>query len=253
MALVAVGLASVLTGCGLLGEDDEPALTAAPLGDASEADGGDTTSAGDGADDEGTDGADPATADGGSLTVEVPAPGETAEAVGEILQESGEDLTGTELEAYIARRYEAYWQAFDIARANPTADPGTDYPELFNLAAGEQLEVAHDDIRTLFESGQAIREPDVAAVPGLDANSAHRVRIESIDGGVAELVSCLVNDQVRYEIEGGQVVSSNVLTVQARSTMARADGTWKIIRSQATALDPGVTGCWLEDEANYPY
>lgn len=178
---------------------------------------------------------------------------ETAEAVGPILAETGQDLAGPELEQYLARRFEAYWQAFDIARRAPSDDPGADYPELFQLAAGEQLELAYQELGELFESGHAIREPDTPAVAGLDANSAHRVRIESLEEGVAEVVSCLVNDQVRYELDGGAVISDSVRTVQARSTMAKADGTWKLIRSEATALDSGVAGCWLTDESDFPY
>ena len=175
------------------------------------------------------------------------------EELGPIVDATGEGLTGTELEQYLAERYRAYWQAFDRARRAPTDDPGADYPELFGLAAGEQLDVAIDELLSLYASGQAIREPDRPAVPGLDPTTNHRVRIESLDGGVAELVSCLVNDQVRYEVDGGAVVSETVLSVEARSTMAFADGTWKVIRSQATALDPGVSGCWLADEAEFPY
>ena len=182
-----------------------------------------------------------------------PTVSESAEAVGPILAETGQDLAGPELEQYLARRFEAYWQAFDIARRAPSDDPGADYPELFQLAAGEQLELAYQELGELFESGHAIREPDSPAVAGLDANSAHRVRIESLEEGVAEIVSCLVNDQVRYELDGGAVVSDSVRTVQARSTMAKADGTWKLIRSEATALDSGVAGCWLTGESDFPY
>ncbi len=104
----------------------------------------------------------------------------------------------------------------------------------------------------MFEAGHAIREPDAPAIPGLDANTSHRVRIESLEDGVAELVSCLVNDQIRYDVETGDVVSDSVRTVQARSAMARAEGTWKVIRSEAVALESGVGGCWL-DEGQYPY
>lgn len=176
-----------------------------------------------------------------------------AEELGPIIDETGEGLSGVELERYLAQRYRAYWQAFDRARRVPTDDPGADYPELFGLAAGEQLDIAIDELLSLFASGQAIREPDSPAVPGLDPTTSHRVRIESLEGGVAEVVSCLVNDQVRYEVDGGTVLSETVLSVEARSTMAVADGTWKVIRSQATALDPGVSGCWLADEAEFPY
>lgn len=232
---------------------DEPvgdaAVRAESLNDATAVDGDGTNSVEAGADDStATSPADGKDDDDGEPSVS-----ESAEAVGPILAETGQDLAGPELEEYLARRFEAYWQAFDIARQAPSDDPGADYPELFQLAAGEQLELAYQELGELFESGHAIREPDSPAVAGLDANSAHRVRIESLEEGVAEIVSCLVNDQVRYELDGGAVVSDSVRTVQARSTMAKADGTWKLIRSEATALDSGVAGCWLTDEDDFPY
>ncbi|MGH1493909.1 MAG: hypothetical protein ACRBK7_31700 [Acidimicrobiales bacterium] len=188
-----------------------------------------------------------ADADGSELAAE------TAAEVGAILNETGEALSGTELEAYLARRYEAYWYAFDIARRAPTADAAADYPTLYNLAAGEQLDAAYRELSELFTNGQAIREPDSPAVEGLDENSSLRVRIESLEEGVAELVSCLVNDQVTYDVADGSIVSESVRTVQARATMAKADGTWKLIRSQATGLEAGVGGCWLDDASDYPY
>ncbi len=178
---------------------------------------------------------------------------ESAAEVGEILNETGQDLSGPELEEYLARRYEAYWQAFDIARRAPSADPATDYPALYNLAAGDQLDQAYTELGELFSNGTAVREPDVPVIDGLDANSAHRVRIESLEEGVAELVACLVNDQVTYNVADGSIVSDSVRTVQATATMAKADGTWKLIRSRAIGLEAGVGGCWLDDEADYPY
>lgn len=181
-----------------------------------------------------------------------PSTGSMVEEVGEVLIETGEGLSGQELEQYLARRYEAYWQAFDLARQAPTANPTTDYPELATLAAGEQLELTYGELVDLSEMGHAIREPETPAIPGLDANSAHRIRIESLESGVAELLSCLVNDQVRYDVTTGEILNEQVITAQTKTTMAKADGTWKIIRSAAVGLDTGIAGCWLEPEDAYP-
>ncbi len=176
-----------------------------------------------------------------------------ATAVGPILDDDGEALEGPDLEVHLARRFEAFWLAFDIARQAPSADPERDYPELAALAAGEQLEAAYDELRELHRTGHAIRNPETAAVPGLDADSTHRIRLDRLEIGVAELESCQVNDQVRYALVDDEVLSDSVLTARSRSTMAVADGSWKIIRSQATELAPGVAGCWLEDQGQFPY
>ncbi len=192
--------------------------------------------------------------DGTVVVGDQPAPSaETiVEEVGEVLTETGQGLDGPELEQYLARRYEAYWQAFDLARQAPTESPTTDYPALASLAAGEQLDLTYSELADLSELGHAIREPDTAAVPGLDQNSAHRIRIESLEAGVAELVSCLVNDNVRFDAATGEILNQQVITAQTRTTMAKTDGTWKVIRSAAVGLDEGVGGCWLEPEDNYP-
>ncbi len=253
LALVVIVAALVAAACSSSEQPEtDVAVRAEPLDDAAsdgDDDSGQSTDAG------ATESQDAADGDEAAGQQDGPTPtvGQAAEAVGPILEETGQDLAGPDLEQYLARRFEAYWQAFDIARQAPTADPGADYPELFNLAAGEQLETAYSELGDLFESGHAIREPESPAVPGLDANSAHRVRIESLEEGVAELVSCLVNDQVRYEVGSGAIVSDSVRTVQARSTMAKAEGTWKLIRSEAVGLDAGVAGCWLEGEDQFPY
>ncbi len=178
---------------------------------------------------------------------------DVAEAVGDILVETGEDLTGDALAEHIADRFEAFWLAFDLARTAPSASPETDYPALLDLAAGEQLDGSYQALRDLHRSGQAIRNPETPAVPGLDVDSALRVRIDSVDGGVAELTSCLVNDRVRYEVATGAGVGGSVTTVMARSTMAKSDGSWKLIRSEPVALDPGVAGCWVENRSDFKY
>ena len=162
-------------------------------------------------------------------------------------------LGGSELEAYVAERYEAYWDAYDAARAAPTVDPASDFPNLAELAAGDQLAISHEALVELAEKGEAIREPDTPAIAGIDADTEHRVRVVLVDDSVAELSTCVVNDDVRHIVGTGAVVRDEVTTVTSEATMALTDGDWKLIRSRAVDISEGVTGCWLEPDAEYPH
>lgn len=251
--LRSVGSAGVLLACVLLfgacSSDAAPEVQAQSFDDASE-----TGSAQIEAADDTTDSTESAATESGPAADDAPSsPAETAAEVGPILNNTGQGLDGAELEEYLASRYEAYWYAFDIARRAPSANPAADYPALGNLAAGDQLDQAYAELAELFNNGSAIRDPDAPAIAGLDQDTTFRVRIETLEDGVAELVSCLVNDQVTYNVADGTVTSDGVRTVQARATMAKADGTWKLIRSRAIGLEAGIAGCWLDEESDYPY
>jgi hypothetical protein len=162
-------------------------------------------------------------------------------------------LGGDELEAYVANRYEAYWDAYDAARNAPSASPSSDFPILTDLAAGEQLDVSYESLIELAEKGEAIREPDTPAIGGVDADAEHRVRVELIDDSLAEISACVVNDDVRHVVASDAVVRDTVSTVASVATMALTEGEWKLIRSRAVDIADGVTGCWLTDDAEYPY
>ncbi len=163
------------------------------------------------------------------------------------------ELTGAALEELLAGRYEAYWDAFDAARSVPTAEPAKDFPLLRDLSAGTQLDISYENVIDLARTGEAIREPTTPAVAGIDADSEIRVRVDKIDGTVAELSGCVVNDDVRHVVGTDTIVRDSVSTVLSNSTMALTDGVWKLIRSQAVAIDDGVTGCWLTGDSEFPY
>lgn len=202
---------------------------------------------GDGGDGDGTGGTEQ---DGSTPSTTAPPSSTTATTV---TAADLDALDGAELEDFIASRYEAFWDAFGQARTNPTANPAVEVPILADLAADEQLEQAHADLVGLAERGQALRSPSTPAVPGLDRDTAHRVRVDRVDDAVAELTVCFVNDRISYQVADGAIINDAVVTVTAQATMVRTDRTWKLVRSQAVALDPGVAGCWLEDESRYPW
>ncbi|MEL6984249.1 MAG: hypothetical protein AAFO29_17615 [Actinomycetota bacterium] len=162
-------------------------------------------------------------------------------------------LDGPELEEFVASRYEAFWDAFGQARANPSSNPAADFPVLAELATDEQLDAAHTELVSLADQGQALRRPDNPAIPGLDNDGAHRIRVDRLDDAAAELTICFVNDRISYQVADGAIINDAVVTVTAEATMVRTGDTWKLVRSRAVALDPGVAGCWLEDESRYPW
>jgi hypothetical protein len=173
--------------------------------------------------------------------------------VAEILPETGDGLEGEELEQYLAQRFKAYWIAFDRARAAPAAEPERAFPQLQVLAEGAQLVESHLELEDLHETGQAYRMADPRAVEADGEDDLIRVRVDSIDGGVAELTVCLVNDRVRYQQSDGAIISASVISVRSRATMARNEGTWKLIDSRALDIQPGVSGCWTDEADQFPW
>jgi hypothetical protein len=163
------------------------------------------------------------------------------------------ELTGNDLEAVLALRYEAYWDVFDAARRAPSVSPEVDFPALAALAAGDQLDLSYQSLVDLARAGQAIREPTEPRTAGSRAGAEHRVRVDGVDGTVALLSGCVVNDDVREVVGNGAVLDDGVKTVRSTATMALAEGQWKLIRSQAVQIDDGVTGCWLSPADEFPY
>ncbi len=176
-----------------------------------------------------------------------------AEASQEAIPENADGLKGKELEAFVAARYEAYWDAFDTARRSPSPNPSADHPSLLNLAAGSQLQQSYAQVIALFEIGEALRESNEPLIGGTDSDTEHRVRVELVDDALATVVACTVADDERYNVATDKTVEQNVLSVESTSTMVIADGEWKIIRAKATAIESGVGGCWLEGDDVYPY
>lgn len=179
---------------------------------------------------------------------------EGAAEAGQVAVPSNADgLEGDDLEAFIAARYEAYWEAFDAARRSPSPNPSADHPSLLDLAAGKQLQQSYAQVIALFEIGEALRESDKPLIGGTDSGTEHRVRVELVDEALATVVACTVADDERYNVATDETVEQNVLSVESTSTMVIAEGEWKIIRAKATAIESGVGGCWLEGDDVYPY
>ena len=67
-----------------------------------------------------------------------------------------------------------------------------------------------------------------------------------IDGDVARLVACVVDDGERVDAASGAVVASGVGTVEWRAAMRRVDGEWLLAERLENQRWEGVAGCASE-------
>ena len=135
-------------------------------------------------------------------------------------------------EAAVRSAYEAASRAFIEAAAIP--DPN--YPALTETHTGPMLEQRQDTLRALQLDHRIIRYPQP---------SQYRVEIDdvTIDGDVARLTVCVVDDGERVEKDTGRVIASGVGTVQGTAAMRRVDGTWRLAERREDQRWDGVAGC----------
>ena len=138
-------------------------------------------------------------------------------------------------EAEVRAAYEAASQAFIDAAAIP--DPN--HPALAATHTGPMLEQRRDTLLGLQADGRVIRYP---------SPSQYRIAITSIDidGDVARLVACVVDDGERVDAASGAVVASGVGTVEWRAAMRRVDGEWLLAERLENQRWEGVAGCASE-------
>ena len=139
------------------------------------------------------------------------------------------------LEAEVTAAYEASSQAFIDAAAVP--DP--EFPAFLATHVGPMLEQRRDVLVGLQADGRVIRYPP---------DSQYRIEVEDIeiDGDVARLEVCVVDDGERVVVSTGEVVAGGVGTVQARAAMQRVDGTWKLAERTQEAEWEGIAGCAVD-------
>lgn len=135
----------------------------------------------------------------------------------------------------MAAGYEAASEAFIQAAAIP--DP--DFPRLAETHTGPMLEQRRETLLALQADGRVIRYP---------TPSQYSIEVEDIDveGDVARLVACVVDDGERVESATGNVVASGVGTVEWRVAMRRVDGEWRLAERLENARWDGVAGCAVE-------
>jgi len=139
------------------------------------------------------------------------------------------------VEEEITARYLAFWEARFAANQDP---PNPDDPQLAEYATGQQLANVIDETARRRDEGLALRRPQ-------NSVGEHDVRVSSVDGDVARLQDCTVNDGIIYRVATGEVVNDDVVTQSVSATMRRVDGEWRLERATLVQEWPGVAGCAL--------
>jgi len=136
------------------------------------------------------------------------------------------------LEAEVTAAYEASSQAFIDAAAVP--DPN--FPALEATHTGPMLEQRQRVLRALQAEGRIVRYPDP---------SQYRIEVDEveIEGDVAYLDVCVVDDGERVVVATGEVVAGGLTTVDARAALRRIDGAWKLAERVQEAEWEGIAGC----------
>lgn len=140
----------------------------------------------------------------------------------------------TEKDEVIAR-YIGYW---DARRAANDGTPDPSDPGLPEFATGPQLEAVISETRANLERGVAFRP---AATPA----GIQRVTVIELSGDRAVVQECVVSDGVVVRRDTGEVIDDSVSTHNARGTLARIDGVWKVSSAEIVQRWEGVAGCAL--------
>jgi hypothetical protein len=135
-------------------------------------------------------------------------------------------------EADARTAYEAASRAFIDAAAIP--DP--DFPALATTHTGPMLEQRRKTLLGLKAEGRVIRYP---------TPSQYRIAIEKavVDGDVARLSVCVVDDGERIDAKSGEVIASGVGTVRWNAAMQRIDGSWRLAERSEASRQDGVAAC----------
>jgi hypothetical protein len=111
-------------------------------------------------------------------------------------------------------------------------------PALEEVATGPQLERTRAEAQANKAAGVAFK----AAAPSV---ARRDVNVESIEGDLARLTDCAVNDGVVYRISTGEVLSDSVSTRSIDAVMRRVGDRWLLESTSVVQEWEGVAGCAL--------
>lgn len=140
--------------------------------------------------------------------------------------------------AEIVGRYRQYWEARFAANQAP---PNPDAAGLKEYATGRQLEQVVAETRRNLESKLALRR----AEKGVDRST---VKVVKVEADTATLQECVVDDDVVYRYQTGEVVNAAVATQNVEATMKKVDGMWRLAAARMVQRWEGVAGCALSED-----
>lgn len=139
-------------------------------------------------------------------------------------------------EQEVIDRYLGYWAARLEANSG-VPDPA--HPGLAEFATGAQLEAAMSEAQSNLEAGLAYRQRE-------DPAAIQRVEVVSIEGDVAVVQECYVDDGLVVRQDTGEVVDDDISTHNVRGDLVREDGgPWRVSAVRAIQVWEGVAGCAL--------
>lgn len=141
-----------------------------------------------------------------------------------------------EAEQEVIDRYVAYWDARTAAN---TGVPNPSDPALAEFATGEQLQAVVAETQSNLDEGLAFRSAEQPA-------NFREVRVVSIEGDVAVVQECVVDDGLVIRRDTGEVVNDSVTTQSVRGEMRRVDGAWRVAAATVIQFWEGVSGCAVE-------
>lgn len=133
----------------------------------------------------------------------------------------------------IIDRYKQFWEARFSANQAP---PNPDFPDLKNLATGEQLDQVVTETRERRDKGLAIRRPNPTVYE-------RRVKLISTNGDTAVVQDCVTNDGIVYRVATGEVIDKKIVTRNLSAAMERVQGEWKLAKTSVIQEWEGVAGC----------
>ncbi|QYG94408.1 hypothetical protein HC251_19515 [Iamia sp. SCSIO 61187] len=143
---------------------------------------------------------------------------------------------GDAAEQEVIDRYLGYWAARLEANSG-VPDPA--HPGLAEFATGAQLEAAVAEAQSNLEAGLAYRQREHPA-------AFQRVEVVSIEGDVAVVQECYVDDGLVVRQDTGEVVDDDISTHNVRGDLVREHGgPWRVSAVRAIQVWEGVAGCAL--------
>jgi hypothetical protein len=132
----------------------------------------------------------------------------------------------------VAASYRQMWVA--IVDSNSPPDPSSAL--LTQTMAGEQLAHAVAETSRNLELGVALRLPanSISTVGEIDV---------VVEGSIASLASCVVDDAVLYETRTGHVLNDRIVSGRTEAEALLTASGWRITQNRYVEKVEGSTGC----------